>query len=35
VRRAWEEAVQSPTDRASERLADARFAVDGDSVIPS
>ncbi len=34
VRRAWEETVQSPTDRASERLADARFAVYGDSVYP-
>jgi hypothetical protein len=34
VRRAWEEAVQSPTDRASERLADARFAIYGDAVYP-
>jgi hypothetical protein len=34
VRRAWEETVQAPTDRASERLADARFAVYGDSVYP-
>jgi hypothetical protein len=34
VRRAWEEAVQAPTDRASERLAEARFAVYGDSVYP-
>jgi hypothetical protein len=34
VRRAWEDTVQSPTDRASERLADARFAVYGDSVYP-
>jgi hypothetical protein len=34
VRRAWEESVQAPTDRASERLADARFAVYGDSVYP-
>jgi Peptidase S46 len=34
VRRAWEETVQSPTDRASERLAAARFAVYGDSVYP-
>src|SRR3954470_19535027 len=34
VRRAWEEGVQGPTDRASERLADARFAVYGDTVYP-
>jgi hypothetical protein len=34
VRRAWEDTVQSPTDRASERLAEARFAVYGDSVYP-
>jgi hypothetical protein len=34
VRRTWEETVQSPTDRASERLADARFAVYGDTVYP-
>jgi hypothetical protein len=34
VRREWEEMVQGPTDRASERLADARFAVYGDSVYP-
>jgi hypothetical protein len=34
VRRTWEDTVQSPTDRASERLADARFAVYGDSVYP-
>jgi hypothetical protein len=34
VRRAWEETVQAPTDRASERLADARFAVYGDSIYP-
>jgi hypothetical protein len=34
VRRTWEETVQAPTDRASERLADARFAVYGDSVYP-
>jgi hypothetical protein len=34
VRREWEETVQGPTDRASERLADARFAVYGDSVYP-
>ena len=34
VRRAWEETVQAPTDRASERLADARFAVYGDRVYP-
>ena len=34
IRREWEEAVQAPTDRASERLADARFAVFGDTVAP-
>jgi len=34
VRRQWEEAVQAPTDRASARLADARFAVYGDTVYP-
>lgn len=34
VRRAWEDTVQAPTDRASERLADARFAVYGDSIYP-
>src|SRR6185503_2358718 len=34
VRRAWEETVQAPTDRASERLADARFAAYGDRVYP-
>ena len=34
IRRAWEDEVQAPTDRASERLADARFAVYGDSVYP-
>jgi hypothetical protein len=34
VRRAWEDTVQAPTDRASERLADARFAVYGDRVYP-
>jgi hypothetical protein len=34
VRRAWEETVQAPSDRASERLADARFAVYGDSTYP-
>jgi hypothetical protein len=34
VRREWEETVQGPTDRASERLADARFAVYGESVYP-
>ena len=34
VRREWEETVQAPTDRASERLADARFAVYGDTVYP-
>lgn len=34
VRADWEARVQAPTDRASERLADARFAVYGDSVYP-
>jgi hypothetical protein len=34
IRREWEEKVQGPTDRASERLADARFAVFGDTVYP-
>jgi hypothetical protein len=34
VRRTWEETVQAPSDRASERLADARFAVYGDSAYP-
>ena len=34
VRREWEESVQGPTDRASERLADARFAIYGDTVYP-
>jgi len=34
VRGAWEETVQSPTDRASEQLAAARFAAYGDSVYP-
>jgi hypothetical protein len=34
VRRAWEETVQGPTDRASERLAEARFAAYGDRVYP-
>jgi hypothetical protein len=34
VRREWEDTVQAPTDRASERLADARFAVYGDAVYP-
>jgi hypothetical protein len=34
VRREWEETVQAPTDRAAERLADARFAVHGDTVYP-
>jgi hypothetical protein len=34
IRREWEERVQGPTDRASERLADARFAVYGDAVYP-
>ncbi len=34
VRRAWEDTVQAPTARASERRADARFAVYRDSVYP-
>jgi hypothetical protein len=34
VRTAWEDSVQAPTDRASERLAEARFAVYGDRVYP-
>ena len=34
VRAEWEEKVQAPTDRASEQLAAARFAVYGDSVYP-
>jgi len=34
VRREWEETVAGPTDRAAERLADARFAVYGDTVYP-
>jgi hypothetical protein len=34
IRREWEETVQGPTDRASERLADARFAVYRDTVYP-
>ncbi len=34
IRREWDESVQGPTDRASERLADARFAVYGDTVYP-
>lgn len=34
ARAAWEERVQGPTDRASETLAAARFAVYGDTVYP-
>jgi hypothetical protein len=34
IRSAWEERVQGPTDRATERLASARFAVYGASVYP-
>ncbi|MBB5744470.1 S46 family peptidase [Brevundimonas variabilis] len=34
VRSDWEARVQAPTDRASERLAAARFAAYGDSVYP-
>ncbi len=34
VRSEWEARVQAPTDRASERLAAARFAAYGDAVYP-
>jgi len=34
VRAQWEERVEGPTDRATERLARARFEVLGDSVYP-
>lgn len=34
VRAAWEEQVQAPTDRASERLAALRFETYGDTVYP-
>ncbi|MCH4268599.1 MAG: S46 family peptidase [Brevundimonas sp.] len=34
VRTDWENRVQAPTDRASEQLAAARFAVFGDAVYP-
>lgn len=34
IRSDWEARVQAPTDRASERLAAARFAAYGDSVYP-
>ena len=34
VRAEWEEKVQAPTDRASEQLAAARFAIYGDQVYP-
>ena len=34
VRKAYEERVEGPTDRASERIAKARFAVYGASVYP-
>ena len=34
VRSDWEARVQAPTDRASERLASARFAAYGDAVYP-
>jgi hypothetical protein len=34
VRADWEARVQAPTDRASEQLAGARFAVYGDAVYP-
>jgi hypothetical protein len=34
ARREWEEEVQGATDRASERLADARFGVYGETIYP-
>ncbi|WP_439477096.1 S46 family peptidase [Brevundimonas sp.] len=34
IRSDWEARVQAPTDRASERLASARFAAYGDAVYP-
>ena len=34
ARAQWEERVEGPTDRASERLAAARFAVYGDTLYP-
>ncbi|WP_029086347.1 S46 family peptidase [Brevundimonas aveniformis] len=34
ARAEWEERVEGPTDRAAERLAEARFAVYGDSIYP-
>ena len=34
ARAEWEERVEGPTDRAAERLAEARFAVYGDSLYP-
>ena len=34
ARRAWEDEVTGPTERAAERIARARFAVFGDSVYP-
>lgn len=34
ARSAWEARVQAPTDRAMERLAQARFAVHGDEIYP-
>lgn len=34
ARRAWEEQVAAPTERAAQRIAQARFTVYGDSVYP-
>jgi Peptidase S46 len=34
VRKAWEQRVSGPTDRAAERIAKARFAVYGTSIYP-
>jgi hypothetical protein len=34
TRRTWEEQVSGPTERAAERIAQARFAVYGDSIYP-
>ena len=34
ARRAWEEQVTGPTERAAERIAEARFSVYGDTVYP-
>jgi hypothetical protein len=34
ARRAWEEQVSGPTERAAQRIAEARFAIYGDAVYP-